>query len=95
MLSSVSADHDGWTVVNTFWQIHVPVTYLSVSDSFPASYSIFTSLGFKKYIFQMLAIVHCVQLDNDGGFKLINFSVKSVGIAFLMQSVLFHTSLEK
>ena len=94
MLSLVTAVQDGWTVVNTFEQINVPVTFLSVCDSYPISYSVFTSLKFKKCIFQLLAIVHCVHFDNDGDFKLLHISDRSVGISFLMHSVLFHISLE-
>ena len=94
MLPLVAADHGGRTVVNTFERINVPVTFLSVCDSYPISYSVFTSLKFKKCIFQLLAIVHCVHMDNDGGFKLLHISDRSVGMSFLMHSVLFHISLE-
>ena len=80
----VAADHEGRSVEITqllakqcalglFSFMNWGFLCFSASDSYPISYSIFISSGFKKYIFQLLATVHSVHFDRDGGFTFFLF----------------------
>ena len=84
MLPFVAADHEGRIVEITqllakqcdlglFSFMNRGFLCFSASDSYPISYSIFISSGFKKYIFQLLATVHSVHFDRDGGFTFFLF----------------------
>ena len=100
MLPFVAADHEGRIVEITqllakqcdlglFSFMNRGFLCFSASDSYPISYSIFISSGFKKYIFQLLATVHSVHFDRDGGFTFFLLVSLFVCLFFVSVFVLF------